>query len=131
VSYVPEPEGPGRLAKQLALFARALACVRGKNAVGEEEYTVLYRLVADTIHANKYRLLFLLGSQRLMEEEGAQTPAVLQRKSGFPQSVVYRYLEELSAFGLANKNGRGGWSLSPEWREAWERMAPTEARTTL
>ena len=34
IEYIPEPEGPARLAKQLALFGKALAIVRGKSEVG-------------------------------------------------------------------------------------------------
>lgn len=119
IDYIPEPEGPGRLAKQLVLFAKALAIVRGKNKVSEEEYKVLYRLVEDTIHANKYALLSLL------REGGTQTPITLIEKSRFSKAMVNRYLDELKAFELVKKNGKGGWSLAPEWQEAWERILPT------
>ena len=55
-----EPEGPARLAKQLALFSKALALVRGKVEVSEAEYVVLYRLAEDTLPRHKYTTLSTL-----------------------------------------------------------------------
>jgi hypothetical protein len=43
-----------RLAKQLALFGKALALARSKTSVTEDEYLVLYRLAGDILPRHKH-----------------------------------------------------------------------------
>ena len=57
VEYVPEPEGPGRLAKQLATFARGLAVIRGASEVTEADYLTVYRVAEDTVPAQRRAML--------------------------------------------------------------------------
>jgi hypothetical protein len=44
LEYVPEPEGPGRLAKQLATLARGLAVLRDTPEVTEADYLTVFRV---------------------------------------------------------------------------------------
>lgn len=108
--YVPEPEAPPRLAKQLALLARGLAVLRGRQIVNQEDFKTVYRVAIDCLPRNRAKLLTFLmnGRQKL----NASTAMKELRLSG---NVVYRSLEEMVALDLLKKEGRkdaGKWSFS-------------------
>lgn len=125
VSYIPEPEGPARLAKQLAVFGKALALVRGVRDVSEREYQVLYRLAEDTLPRHKFNVL-----EALINAETTLKTSQVGEHTRFPTDTVRRYLQDLAAMGLVDRiaGGEGKadlWSLSPYCLELLERADPT------
>lgn len=110
IEYIPEPEGPARLAKQLALFGKALALVRGKQEVTESEYLVLYRLAEDTLPRHKYSTLSVF-----MRAENALKTSEVAEQTGYPTDTVRRYLQDLAAMQLLTRTA-GGQGFADTWR---------------
>jgi hypothetical protein len=54
---VPEPEAPGRLAKQFDLLARALAVVRQEPAVSLTDYSTVVQVANDTLPTTRQTML--------------------------------------------------------------------------
>jgi uncharacterized membrane protein len=124
VTYIPEPEGPARLAKQLALFGKALALIRGHAEVSEREYVVLYRLAEDTLPRHKMSTLAVL-----INADGALKTSQVGEKTRYPTDTVRRYLQDLSAMDLVERmpGGQGKadlWALSEYCVELLDRVAP-------
>jgi hypothetical protein len=112
IEYVPEPEGPGRLAKQLATLARGLAIVRGHPTVSPADYGTVARVARDTVPA--YRAVML--DQLVTRHGGARTPTPdIATAAGYPTSTARRYLLELHAMKLAEREPGhpDRWRLSP------------------
>lgn len=115
IEYIPEPEGPARLAKQLAIFSKALALVRGKSDVTEAEYVVLYRLAEDTLPRHKHTALAAL--------------IQVAECTRYPTDTVRRYLQDLSAMQLLTRTPGGEgkadlWQLSEYCLSLLEKAAP-------
>lgn len=109
IEYVPEPEGPGRLAKQLATLARGLAVVRDSREVTEADYLTVYRVAEDTIPAQRRAMLVPL----LDAEEELETSHVAEL-ARYPTSTARRYLHELAAMGLVDRLP-GGQGRADRW----------------
>jgi hypothetical protein len=110
IEYIPKPEGPARLAKQLALFSKALALVRGKQEVTESEYLVLYRLAEDTLPRHKHTTLSVF-----MRAENALKTTEVAERTGYPTETVRRYLQDLAAMQLLTRQS-GGQGYADTWR---------------
>jgi FaeA-like protein len=126
IEYVPEPEGPGRLAKQLATLARGLAVVRDTREVTEADYVTIYRVAEDTVPAQRKTMLAPL----LSAAEPLETSAIAE-KAGYPTESARRYLYELAAMRLVDRHpgGQGRsdrWSLSDLAADLLEKAAPPE-----
>jgi hypothetical protein len=111
VEYVPEPEAPGRLAKQLALFYRALLICQSDRDVA---YYLAQKIAFDSIHKTRFDLIRLF--HRLPADLGLTTSEVAE-KSGYPTRTIRRYLEDLTALDViaVSKPGQGKpdrWRLS-------------------
>lgn len=102
IEYVPEPEGPGRLAKQLATLARGLAVVRDTREVTPAEYLTVYRVAEDTIPAQRRAML-----APLMDFPEALETGRLAELARYPTSTARRYLHELAAMGLVDRLPQG------------------------
>jgi hypothetical protein len=127
IEYIPEPEGPARLAKQLALFSKALALIRGKNEVTEAEYIVLYRLAEDTLPRHKHTAL-----SALLDADAPRKTSQVAERTGYPTDTVRRYLQDLSAMQVLTRTPGGEgkadlWQLSEYCRSLLEAAAPESA----
>jgi hypothetical protein len=104
ILYLPEPEAPTRLAKQIAqLMAAALAI-----GVDEAEAWRLAQKVGwDCVPAVRTALVRLLWRM----EGDALTRAQLQEETGLPETTVRRVVEDLVVLGLAEqrKDASGKW----------------------
>jgi predicted transcriptional regulator len=123
IDYIPGPEGPARLAKQLVLFCKALVMVHGSAIVGEEEYRVAYRLAWDTIPGQKRRLLEILSQDNL-----GRSIRQIAKMTGYSYATARRYLQELGAMGLLVETGEGQaavWQMSEKCRN-WLQLAKPE-----
>lgn len=112
IEYIPEPEGPGRLAKQLATLARGLAVVRGTGEVTEADYLTVYRVAEDTVPGQRRAMLSPL--LRLPDGETQETSAVAE-EARYPTATARRYLHELAAMGLVDRLA-GGQGHADRWR---------------
>jgi hypothetical protein len=110
IEYVPEAEGPGRLAKQFKTLAQGLARVRGRLVVGPAEYESIVRVAHDTVPAHRTLLL-----DHLVVRRGEALPtSEIAETIGYPTSSARRYLEELTAVHLVQRF-RGDPGRSDEW----------------
>jgi hypothetical protein len=122
--YVPAPEGPGRLAKQLSTLAIALAMIRGSHTVSLEDYATVYRVAIDTAPLQRTKMLEVLKDPTKKQWTTTEVGEVAR----YPSATARRYLEELTAVDLVDREvaGQGKadlWSLSALAR-AW--IATTE-----
>lgn len=101
IELVPEPESPGRLAKALALLARALAVVRGERIVSVPTYLTVAQVAQDSIPAPRRAAL-----EAVLETPDATTSAVGEA-IGYPTTTARRYLAELVAVGLLERSSDG------------------------
>jgi hypothetical protein len=128
IKYVPEPEGPGRLAKQFLTLARGLAVVRDTREVTAADYFSVYRVAEDTVPAQRRAMLTpLLGT---FGAEHLET-AVIAEEAGYPTVTARRYLHELAAMRLVDRTpgGQGRadrWRLSDLAARLLEKAAPPE-----
>jgi len=101
IEYVPEPEGPGRLAKQFATLVRGLAIVRRGGAVGETDYATVARVAHDSVPA--YRAVML---DALVQAYGAAEPLTtpgVAAATGYPTASARRYLLELAVTKVVDR----------------------------
>jgi hypothetical protein len=128
IEYVPEPEGPGRLAKQLATLARGVAIVRDHPTVDSADYATVARVARDTVPAARAVML-----DQLVPRHGTWTPTPeIATATGYPTSTTRRYLLELHAMKLADREpGSPGlpdrWQLSAQAATLVADAAPTPA----
>ena len=113
IDYIPAPEGPGRLAKQLCLLAEALAAIRGGEHVGTSDYLTVSQVAQDTLPAQRRTMIeVLLGSER-----AALTTTDVATATRYPTNSARRYLQELAAIRLVDRLSEGAghadrWEIS-------------------
>ena len=101
IEYVPEPEGPARLAKQLKIFLKGLT-VCGADG---DSYELTCRLALDSIHKIRLSVITALYQQGNSFISTAQIAAKIK----YPPNTVRRYLEDLTALEVlqVDKGGKG------------------------
>lgn len=109
VVYIPEPEGPGRLSKQLATILASLAILRGGTA-NEEDYALVYKLGIDCLPRQRERVFEVLN-----ETDQWTTTADVAEGSGYPTSSARRFLEDLRALEVLDID-KGGQGHPDKWR---------------
>jgi hypothetical protein len=57
LQYLPEPEGPARMVKQLSLLAKALAIVRGQDSVDQAIYEIVKKVARDCLPRLRSKML--------------------------------------------------------------------------
>ncbi len=128
VQYTPQPEVPARLAKQLALLAKAFAVVHGRTEVGSEELTVLRKVCVDSQIRQR---MTVIGHLALLPSwEWAET-SVVANETVIPTSTCKELLEDCWILGIVERDregdedsdaGRRGrkpykWKLLNEYRD--------------
>jgi hypothetical protein len=106
ILYLPEPEAPTRLAKQIAQLMAALLAI----GVDEDEAWRLAEKVGwDSVPAVRSAVIRLLSRQ-----EGYElTRADLQEKTGLPETTVRRVEEDLVVLGLAtHRKDKNKWLIA-------------------
>jgi hypothetical protein len=109
IDLVPEPEAPGRLAKQFDLLARALAVVRQEPAVSLTTYSTVVQVANDTLPTTRQTMLQALlatPSSSMFGPASASTTDIATT-TDYPTSSARRYLEELTAVKLVNRTSEG------------------------
>jgi len=108
ITYVPEPEAPPRLAKQLSLFMKSLMICGLKS---EKAYRLCCRIGFDSLHRTRRAVLKFL----LTRNEPTSTTQVAA-ETQYPTRTIRMYLEDLAALGVieVEKQGPGRadlWSM--------------------
>jgi hypothetical protein len=114
IDLIPEPEAPGRLAKQLSLLARALAVVRQESEVSLATYATVMTTANDTLPAPRRVVL-----EAVRASETPATTTAVGEATDYPTSSARRYLQELAAVKLVTKISEGQgkadrWSVGPD-----------------
>lgn len=110
VRYVPEPEGPARLVKELRQLLIGLTIVHGKLQPDEEELSILRKVARDTMHPHKARVLAALTKTDMAFE-------FLRETIKLPKITARREVEDCELLGLIEKDPVGDWRLSKGCRE--------------
>jgi hypothetical protein len=102
IDLIPEPEAPGRLAKQFSLLAQALAVVRQEPEVSLTTYLTVVQVAYDTLPAPRQSVLQAV---RAISEPASTTE--IGTATDYPTSSARRYLQELAAHKLVTKISEG------------------------
>jgi hypothetical protein len=132
IDYIPAPEGPGRLAKQLCLLAEALAAIRGGERVGIGDYLTLSQVAQDTLPAQRRTMMEVL----LASERAALTTTDVATATRYPTNSARRYLQELAAIRLVDRLSEGAghadrWEISSRLSGLLEAMRAPLADTEV
>ncbi len=107
IEELPEPEGNTRLPQQFAQIGRGWAALEGRDALNDDDFTLIRRIGLDSIPpARRAVLVALIGGRSPYEKDG-NVPAA--------KSVTNRALEDLEMLGLAERDpsaGKSEWILS-------------------
>jgi hypothetical protein len=113
IEYIPTAEAPGRLAKQFALLARALAIVRGERDVGLSTYVTVSQVAQDTLPAQRQVMLeVLLGARDGVGDQsatGLQPRATVDYASPWPDFVDGLGRRTVGPYSPCSSCGRGSW----------------------
>jgi hypothetical protein len=114
LSYIPEPEAPTRLAKQLAQLAAALLAM----GVPEDEVWRLARKTGwDSVPAVRCAVIACLA-----QHDEPVTLATIQEETGLPERTAARVAEDVAVLRLARRfkdGGRWHYEQSGIAREYW------------
>ena len=100
--YLPLPEAPTRLAKQVAQLAAAMLRIGVSEA---ETWRLAHKIGWDSVPAVRCQIIDLLS-----RAESAVTYSDLQEQTGLPETTVKRVVEDLHVLGLASR-----WKDSNKW----------------
>jgi hypothetical protein len=123
IEYIPTPEGPARLARQLATLVRGRAILDGSACVTEEHFAELVHIGMDCIPQHRRQVV-----ETLIEAE--LTTTNVAAATGYPTASARRTLEDLAAVGVVTRHaarsegtGADSWSLSDDARDWHSRFA--------
>jgi FaeA-like protein len=103
IDLIPEPEAPGRLAKQFDLLARALAIVRQERQVSLETYATVMQVANDTLPTTRQTILQAV----IATSPFSATTTEIATATDYPTTSARRYLQELTAMKLVNRKPEG------------------------
>lgn len=115
ITEVHPPEMPTRFAGQLQTIARALMVLGGQGVLSENHKKILYKLALDSVTKTKRTAMQELAKYEVIETAG------LAIKLGFPTSTIRRWLEDLTALGIAEREKGSGskgdrWNIIPKYK---------------
>jgi hypothetical protein len=122
--YLPEPESPARLAKQLVQVAKAVAALYGRRAVGPNEISLVRRLAHDSIPSLRTDILKCLGNG------GWAATSEIETRTGIPRRTLLEKLDDLVLVRVmqADKDDKESvWRVVPEWTRPLMWWLPSDA----
>ncbi len=124
IEYVPEPEGPARLAKQLITLACALQIISKTNEITEEDYALLYKVAQDCIQKHRNSVLKFLYSVKMYKKTSEVAVDI-----GYPTNTTRMLLEDMQSLSLIEKlsGGQGkadSWKIAEDWLETLDIIEP-------
>lgn len=120
VEYKPYNEVGTRLAKQFVKLAMGIGIYRQVKNLQDFEYNIIKRVAGDTCPE---RLLLLLRTI-YQDDRPLMSTKEIAESSRFPQSSVYRLLEDLNLLKIIDKKGTTTaslWGISKEMRSLLDR----------
>jgi hypothetical protein len=109
LQFVPQPEGPARLVKELNKLLISLCACRGRSTPNTEDMATLAAVARSSIPALRLRVLqTLLG--------GGGHAGLIAQRLALPRSTVLYVLQDLQAVGMITREGdetKGFWDLEP------------------
>jgi len=121
IEFIPDPELPTRLTKELLKIASALSLIDSTSE--EKNYELIYKIGLDSIPRVRRAIL------RAVRFDTEYEVSNLSENIGYPVTPIRRALEELMAFGVmkCRKGGVGSsdwWSLSEKAKQLLEVALP-------
>lgn len=119
----PFAEVGSRLGIQLAKMGRALALVRGKEEVGEDEYRIVRKVMLDTVSQRLEDLVRMIWKSCPKEADSIST-SDLALRTRYPMETIRRMMLDLNLLDVVVRRGSSGsgfkhaWNLSPYMRKA-------------
>ncbi|MDP3956864.1 MAG: hypothetical protein U1C49_00685 [Candidatus Andersenbacteria bacterium] len=129
VTEVHPPEMPTRFAGQLQTIVQSLKIINhhetGKFELLEDDKNILNKLALDSITKMRRIVMQELSKYDVIETQG------LAVKIGLPTNSVRRYLEDLVALEIADREKGSGpkgdrWNIKPHYRELMARFEGIE-----
>jgi len=113
IDLIPEPEAPGRLAKQFTLLGQALAVVRQESTVSVSTYKTVVQVAHDSLPATRQVIL-----QAVLAQDVPANTTEIATAIDYPTTSTRKYLEELAAVRLVTRLPEGPgkadrWTTSP------------------
>lgn len=138
IQFRPQPEGLGRMIKQLMIAAKALCEVRGSPSVGLYEMAAMERLALSNVPGFRMDII-----KTLVARGGEMNTRDLAGKITLSTNALMEHLDNMAILGLLNKKLGSGmgqvdggigdfggdgrkpyvWSIKDEWTK---RLAETE-----
>lgn len=118
ITYVHIPEAPTRFGQQLLNLARALM-ILGQGSLQNIDRHILHKIALDSITSTRRQTL-----QELTRYEKVSTTG-LANKLGYPTDTSRRWLEDLTALGMVNRQMIGKeyhWTIKDNYRKVVERF---------
>lgn len=97
--FIPTPEVPTRLVKQLKKLAKCLALVRGKSEVDTEEIQTILRVAKDTIPQDRLAILEIIHNFQHESLFGCSRRKIYANLQ-IPETSIRRILSQLVALDL-------------------------------
>lgn len=119
----PFAEVGSRLGIQLAKMGRALALVRGKEEVGDDEYRIVRKVMLDTVSQRLEDLVRSIWKCCPQERDYIST-SDLALRTRYPMETIRRMMLDLNLLDVVVRRGTHGsgfkhsWNLSPYMRQA-------------
>ena len=120
ITDVHPAEAPARFAGQLQNYAKSLMIINwnetGKMELTEEDEVILYKIALDSINKSRRLAMQELSKYDMIATSGLAT------KLGMPTNTVRRWLEDLVALQVADRQKGSGshgdkWVIKDEYRE--------------
>jgi len=120
ISYIPMAEGPARFGKALLRIGQALAEVRGKNTLGNDELRLLAKLTLDAIPSRRRKILEALTTL------GEGKTKEIGLEADIATSSAGIILEDLMYLGAVKRWTKSDsdtatfyWRLKPDIQSQW------------
>jgi len=131
VEYIPEPEAPARLAKQLATLTYTLAVLEGRKEIELKDYLLALKCGLDCIPRQRMAVLNFLAS----EDREFKTTEVAEAID-YSSEGARRHLEDLVAHKLIKVKKLGAphpdtWKLSKRTQKYMAGMLPAKPKKAL
>lgn len=114
LEYIPDPEAPTRLAKQLVILGKCLTLINRRKKMGIEEYAICVKVAFDSIPKQRLTTINALFDEDALE--GISTTG-LSEKINYSTPSTKIFLEDLNAFGLVDVE-KGGSGTAHKWQVA-------------
>lgn len=105
VVFIPQPEGPSRIAQQLFKLGQGLALINGRREIDDSDVAILARVAIDSIPLKRSKIIKLLVEHRTIQTDK------LMAKVGMSQSATHEALEDLCMLKICAKHEPEGKGL--------------------